>query len=201
VRGNRRAFREESAAAVRSGAEAVFFFERSVPGDVLRQPLEPEWLFGGLHWLRRNVAHRGESGRVVYDDWAFAVPRPPGPSLRVFEFSPAAGGVVEVPGAAERIRSGLAARVRPDAPLEVKLSYDGRFLRWTLGPYTNGAWSFLTNAVFLRNDVPAAGTLRLPVAGDFVVTLRYASPEGWLAYSEPLTLHVADGRGELEWKR
>ena len=202
VRGNRRAFREEQSIAVRSGAEGAFFFEKSLPGDVLRQPLEAEWLFGGLRWLRRNVAHRGEAGIVAYDDWAFCAPGPPGPSPpRVFEFSPAAGGVVESPGLADRIRSRCTERVRADAPLDVRLSYDGRFLRWTLGPYRDGAWSFLTPGTFARYDFPASGTNRIPVTGDFLLTVRYASPEGWLAYSAPLTMHVADGRGNLEWKR
>lgn len=202
LRANRRAWIEGSATAVRSTAESTFFFRKSIPGDVLRQPLESEWLFGGLRWLRKNVEHRGDAGAVVYDDWALCVPEAAGtPPPRLFEFSASSGAVEERPGLAGRIRATCRDGVRPDAALDVHLTYDGRFVRWRLGPYPDGSWSFLTGGTFARYDFPRAGTYRLPVSGDLVVTVRYVSPEGWRTYSPPLTLRVAGGRGELDWKR
>ncbi|MCM3876098.1 MAG: hypothetical protein NEA02_06725 [Thermoanaerobaculia bacterium] len=200
IRANRSLWAGEHKRAIRSREEALFYFERSAAGDVLRQPIESDWFFGGLRWLHANVSRRAAPGRIVFDDWAFcAVPELR--AARVYEWSETEERVTERPGLGGRLCNAQMRRLREDAALDVRIEYDGRFLRWRFGPERPGRWAFLAPGTFARNEFPRVGTFRMPIEGRLEVTVRFESDEGWLALSDPLVLTVTDGRGSLVWSR
>ncbi len=191
--------RETASQSRRSRAEGLFFYEVSRPGDVLLKPVESAWYFDGLRWMRENVLRRGEPGDVFYDEFRLCGPDRPGE--RVFTFDAAAGAVTAPPDLVSRIRRAFCGRVRADAPLSAALRYRGTVLSWELGPYPAGAYSLLSGESLARTDCPRKGSLQIVLRGDVPLSIRYESPEGWLAYSPPLVLRVVNGEAALDWSR
>jgi hypothetical protein len=198
VASSRRIWAAGVSSARQSEAEGRFFLDQSGPGDVLRTPVDSGWYYEGLAWLKENVLGLGRAGTVVYDDVAFCSGAH---ARRVFMYQPESGRVADVSVNLARLAAPTCGRVRTDVPLTARLSYSDSVVHWSLGPFTSGRWALLSGGVLAPFEVPREGSLRLPLSSDAGFRVRYEATEGWLAYSPPLTLHVTNGFGALDWKR
>jgi hypothetical protein len=193
----RHAFAAAAPVTARSRAEALFYARRSRPSDLLYRPVEPAWYFNGLDWLRAR-SQDGEAGSVVYDAVVFCDRATPS---RIFAYDAASGGVVQdPPGPAAEIAA-TCARLDRTMPLSVDLTYRDSTLTWRLGPEQIGTWAFLSGETAAPFSVGREGSLFIRFTGEVKLRVRHETPDGRLGLSPLLTLHVGDGRGDLEWKR
>lgn len=197
VPGNRASWSNLRKLSLRSRAEGEFFLTRSVPGDILRQPLGVSTYFANLRWLRRDVLEGGEGGRVAYDDMFFCEAGQT--RLRVHAFSGTRGKVEPASSDATSLCMGLRSRLH-EAPLTVRLTYDDPFISWRLGPYAVGSYSLIHGDEYAQFPASPTGSVRYRIE-DLTLRVKYESPEGWLVYSPPLRLHGRSGHGSVDWSR
>lgn len=191
------AFAAAAPVTARSRAEALFYARQSRRSDVLYRPVEPAWYFDGLDWLRAR-SRGGEAGSVAYDAVVFCDRATPS---RIFAYDAASGGVVQDPPAPAAEIAATCARLDRTMPLSADLTYRDSTLRWRLGREQGGTWAFLSGETAAPFSVSREGSLFIRFTGDVKLRVRHETPDGRLGLSPLLALHVADGRGDLEWKR
>ena len=197
VPGNRASWSSLEKVNLRSRAEGEFFLTRSVPGDVLRQPLRGAQYFANLRWLRRDVLGGAEGGEVAYDDMFFC--DTVRARARVLAFSGVHGDMETAAPDGSSLCAGLRSRLR-EAPLTVRLKYDDPFIAWKLGPYAAGSYWLIHGDEYAQFPTPPSRSVRYHIE-DLTLRVKYESPEGWLVYSPPLRLAGKSGHASVEWSR
>jgi hypothetical protein len=197
---NRETWGHVVSSALRSRAEALFFFHESAPGDVLRLPAEDGNFYMWLGWLRTEALHGGRPGRAVLDDLYFCSDG--AAATHVFGFSQRSSRVEGLAGGAWAVCEAYSRRIHESAPLSVRIAGERGIFVWEFGPWAAGGWAILIGDDLIRYDLPRAGRHK-PVflPNDTTLVLRYESPEGWLAFSPPLPFHVVNGNTTLSWSR
>ena len=85
-------------------------------------------------------------------------------------------------------RAAFVAANRPDAPLTAEFLYQNGLMSWKFGPYETGEFHVVSE-VMGRLPVPVEiEGLRITVAQDTPIHIRYQSPEGWITYSDRLII-------------
>jgi hypothetical protein len=195
---NRRRWAEVIRGGERSRAEATFFFERSEPRDVVREPVERGNFYAKLAEIRTDILHRPPPGHAVFDDLFFC--RHAGEVLRVYGWQETAR-VLESLSGAESLCAAYAPAIRDAAPLALTMTRENGVLSWTAGPYADGRWAILLGEDLVRYDVPRQGRILPLMPDDLLVTLRYESAEGWRTFSPALPLRMRNGSARLQWSR
>lgn len=168
----------------RMSAENRAFLEMG-PGDFLRTPLSPPATMGELAWLKTDLLKKRPGAGWFYDDLYVCV----NPALgRVWTWDPASRRVEDMTVSLPRLRRRHCDAIREQAPLTVEMHAAGRTLHWALGPYREGAWSFVLGDGIQAFSMPANGGFQLRRAGALSLRVKYRSPEGWTTYSPELKM-------------
>lgn len=182
----------------RARVEGRFALEQGTTEDVLLYPGEPPWFYQGLEWLREVRMGRAAGPRCLFDPIAWLERAPP-PGTRYHRYDPAARALVLVPPAA--VNAELAAeraRLRPEAPLSVRVTRAGPRLEWALGPRADGQYGFIVEEQ-LHFPVARAGRRHIRDTDRFAFRIKYTAPEGWVTYSPTFTLTRGDP--PVDWTR
>jgi hypothetical protein len=193
---NRQAWARELGRAERESAE-----NRAVvtlgPSDVLRLPSGPPAALEQAHRFAREI-DRHEGSAWYLDEIFLCLDHPVG---RLWQYDGSRQRVVDVTGRLPSIRRAHCGAIRPRRPLTVDIAFDDQaVLRWKLGPYEEGRWSFVLRDGVDAYPVPRSGAFQLAPLGSFPLRVRYDSPAGWFTYSAPLPL-VLDGPARWTWSR
>jgi hypothetical protein len=185
------------ARAERMSAEDRFLFDMR-EGDVLRHPLLLAASIGELQWMKGAVFHRPLGGRWFQDDLYLCLHREP--LGRVWGYDPAVRRVVDITARIPALRDRYCSSVRWDAPLSTRFQDSGGALRWTLGPYPEGRYSFLLGDGTELFEMPRSAGFYMRGAPFVRMRMKYESPEGWITYSPELRVPLVEGQG-LRWRR
>jgi hypothetical protein len=195
---NRLDWRVRFARAERMSAEDRFLLEMR-EGDVLRRPLLLTASIDELLWMKENVFHRPRGGRWFQDDFYLCAHREP--LRRVWDYDPAARRVVDITARIPKVRDRECSSVRWDAPLAASFHDSGGVLRWDLGPYWKGQYSFLIGDGAAVFEMPRSAGFQMRERTPFLpLRVKYESPEGWVTYSPELRVPLIEGEG-VRWKR
>ncbi len=160
-------------------------FLSMAPGDLLRQPRNPDATMNETRWLKEEYLHlqRG-AGWFADDIYLCRAPSPPG---RIWEYDDAQRRIRDVTAEAHDRAARYCANLRPRAPLSATFRWSDGALYWTLGPYEAGRYSLVTGKGIRSIPVTRRDGYRL--ASPFLVAMvRYEAPEGWVTYSPELAM-------------
>lgn len=162
-------------------------------------PAMPSWHVTGIIDLRNAMGKTEPSPLLVTDEMELA-----GVSLlnrRVLRYDPVTHALADITGQIPSIMAQWRKKLRA-SPLSVEMQYDGkmRTLGWQLGPDEVGSYVLLSNGGGTR--VPSRGALRMDKRPDGCFRFRYDAPDGWIAYTPPLSLppNGTQGLSRLSWK-
>ena len=176
-------------------AEGEFLLHGGGPEDFILAPATLPQFYDGLDALRVNVLGLGNGPRAVYDPVVLLDQ----PGARTLRYDSRLRGLQ--PTAAEddpvaELKRGL----KPDQPLTVTIRYRFPRLEWELGPYPTGQYAFLMGGRSLGvYPVPRSGRQGGFFRRDTELMVKYSAPEGWVVYSPPLKIMIANQQGDLEW--
>ena len=155
------------------------------PGETLRSPLGPPATMGELAWFKAERLKKGPAAAWFYDDYYLCAH----PDLgKIWSWDPGKRAVVDVTSSTPSLRHRHCDSIRNEAPLTIEMHAAGRTLHWTLGPYSNGQYSFVLGDGIQAVEVPPVGGFQLKRAGALVLRLKYDSPQGWTTYSPELAM-------------
>jgi hypothetical protein len=195
---NRQDWTTRFAWAERMSVEDRFLFEMR-EGDVLRQPLLLTASLGELQWMKEKVFHHPRGGRWFQDDLYLCLH--PEPLGKVWSYDPEARQVVDVTARIPILRGQFCSSIRRDAPLSASFHDSGGVLRWNLGPYQKGKYSFLLGDGTAVFEMPRSAGFHMRERAPFLLLrVRYESPEGDVTYSPELRVPLVEGQG-LRWGR
>ncbi|HEV2722569.1 MAG TPA: hypothetical protein VG323_21280, partial [Thermoanaerobaculia bacterium] len=142
------------------------------PNDILRDPITPPTTMLEMVQLTGTPAH------AYYDELRLCAPD--AHLGRIFEYDAARREIRETGRAGlDRVCASIV-----EKPISVEIRFDReKALRWKLGPYTTGRWSFVIAEGLVAYDVAPEGGFRRPGWDQFRMRARYISPEGWRTYS------------------
>jgi hypothetical protein len=192
---NRGVWKERQRAAERMSSEETFYLGMST-NDVLRQPLAPPAAMKELRWFKENVLRRSGNAGWFEDDFFACAGGTNG--SRVWGYDPRRKAVVDMTAKMRDRAEAYCRDLRP-AALNAEFGYRDGNLRWTLGPYEAGQYSFILDDGVERFDVRRQdgyrnGSPRLRLR------IRYESPEGWVTYSPELNVDLAAAK-DMKWER
>ncbi len=196
--------------AHRHEVEGVFVLRGGTAKDLLVNPASSGWYYMGLSWLRKKELRLAEGPAVTWDATALCTEMLSGQGsgghqvryVRVWHF--------------EEARRSLAAEdilpyckrlpldtVRKEASLSFSIDYRDAVLSWEFGPYGDGTYTLLLGASAESPfQLSRRGRAFISLGGETLfIRLKYASPEGWVTYSEMVKLAVKGDRGGVQWKR
>jgi hypothetical protein len=195
---NRQDWNVRFARAERMSVEDRFLFDMG-EGDVLRHPLLLTGSLGELQWMKENVFHRPRGGRWFQDDLYLCVHREP--LGRVWGYDQGMRRVVDVTARIPALRDRFCSSIRWDAPLRASFHDSEGALRWDLGPYREGKYSFLMGDGAAVFEMPRRAAFQMQERAPFLLLrVRYESPEGWVTYSPELRVPLVEGAG-VRWGR
>jgi hypothetical protein len=195
---NRQDWAIRFASAERMSAEDRFLFDMR-EGDVLRHPLLLTASLGELQWMKENVFHHPHGGRWFQDDLYLCLH--PGPMGRVWGYDPEARRVVDITARIPALRDQFCSSIRWDAPLSASFRDSEGALRWDLGPYPKGRYSFLMGDGAAVFEMPRSAAFQMRERAPFLpLRVMYESPEGWVTYSPELRVPLVEGQG-VRWGR
>lgn len=204
IAGNRAARGERLAEAERVSAENRGFLGLG-PREVIRKPASPSASMAQLRGFARTLLHRPARGGWFHDD-LFLCRRGAGSGPRaairaLWAYEAEAGRLVEITSELPVLRRSYCSGLRRHVALaaDLRSGPDG-VLAWSLGPYEDGAWAFVLDDGLERFDVPRRGGFRLGETDRLTLRVRYESPEGWVTYSQPLTIELGAGT-PVRWRR
>lgn len=181
-------------------AEGRFFLYEAKADDILRKPAESPWYFEGLRWLNRYYyGHAQNSGKYFYDDIFLC--ETSFENAQLWSFSQESKTMVNITALIPTLKRSYCSNIRSDTPLTVYLFFTKPKLTWIFGPHTTGEYAFILGRGEGRFDVPPSGSLRINVADDLIIRIRYESSEGWVTYSIPFRLSGAEPQTEIRWER
>lgn len=157
----------------------------------LLEPVGPHWFYTGLAWIRAHHLQAGKAPGICYDPCLCA------PDTLDDAVVYRDGSLT--PAAPESHRC-----ARREAPLSIAITYDSKagLVRWDLGPYREGRWSFLLEPGAARVPVPPSGHFPMYRPNALPLRVLYESPEDWYAVSPYLTIDPtaieADGRIRID---
>jgi hypothetical protein len=186
------------ARAERMSVEDRFLFDMR-EGDVLRQPLLLTASIGELQWMKGAVFHRPLGGRWFQDDLYLCLHREP--LGRVWGYDPAVHRVVDITARIPALRDQYCSSIQWDRPLSVSFHHSGGVLRWDLGPYPKGQYSFLMGDGIAWFEMPRSAGFNMRERAPFLLMrVKYESPEGWVTYSPEIRVPLVEGQG-VRWRR
>jgi hypothetical protein len=195
---NRQDWNVRFARAERMSVEDRFLFDMG-EGDVLRQPLLLTASLGELQWMKEKVFHRPRGGRWFQDDLYLCLHREP--LGRVWSYDPAMRRVVDITARIPTLRDQFCSSIRRDAPLSASFHDSEGALRWNLGPYREGRYSFLMGDGAAVFEMPRSTAFQMQERAPFLLLrVKYESPEGWVTYSPELRVPLVEGQG-VRWDR
>jgi hypothetical protein len=195
---NRQDWSVRFARAERMSVEDRFLFDMG-EGDVLRHPLLLTGSLGELQWMKENVFHRLRGGRWFQDDLYLCLHREP--LGRVWGYDQGMRRVVDVTARIPALRDRFCSSIRWDAPLSASFHDSEGALRWNLGPYEQGEYSFLMGDGAAVFEMPRSAAFQMQErAPVLLLRVRYESPEGWVTYSPELRVPLVEGAG-VRWRR
>src|SRR4051812_24161962 len=195
---NRQDWSVRFARAERMSVEDRFLFDMG-EGDVLRQPLLLTGSLGELQWMKENVFHRPRGGRWFQDDLYLCLRREP--LGRVWGYDQGVRRVVDVTARIPALRDRFCSSIRWDAPLSASFQDSEGALRWNLGPYEQGEYSFLMGDGAAVFEMPRSAAFQIQERAPFLLLrVKYESPEGWVTYSPELRVPLVEGAG-VRWRR
>ncbi|HEY3570998.1 MAG TPA: hypothetical protein VGP73_23915 [Thermoanaerobaculia bacterium] len=195
---NRQDWNVRFARAERMSVEDRFLFDMR-EGDVLRQPLLLTASIGELQWMKEKVFHRPRGGGWFQDDLYLCLHREP--LGRVWGYDPTRRRVVDMTAQIPALRDQLCSSIRWDAPLSASFHDSKGVLRWDLGPYEDGKYSFLMGDGAAVFEMPRSAAFQMQDRAPFLLLrVRYESPEGWVTYSPELRVPLVEGQG-VRWGR
>ena len=150
-------------------------------GDVLWLPATPPATLPELARLT------GSPARWTYDPLPLCVGR-----LTAERFF-----TVREIGRGDAMRDCAANRV---APLRVDFAATHGRLFWNFGPYDAGTYRVIVADGRQGFDVPRAAGFQLAGVPALPLRIRYQSPDGWVTYSDDLTVSLAEG-AKVSWHR
>ncbi len=181
----------------RMSAENRAFMDMG-PGEMLRDPLGPPATMGELVWFRKDILKRsGPGGAWFYDDYYLCVHPDPG---KVRGWDPIERKVIDQTSEIPALRRRHCGAIRGDAPLSLAMEATGRTLRWTLGPYPDGRYSFVFGDGVQAFEMPVTGGFQLRQTGRMSLRLKYESPQGWATYSPELAMDFSR-ETKFRWSR
>lgn len=164
------------------------FILSAEPNRTLLEPVGPHWFYTGLAWIRANRLQAGQAPGVCYDTCLCAP-------------ETLDDAVVYRDGSLMPVTPETHACALREAPLSIVITYDARagMVRWDLGPYRDGRWSFLLEPGAARVPVPRSGHFPMYRPNALPLRVLYESPEGWQAVSPHLTIDPAavDADGQV----
>jgi hypothetical protein len=195
---NRQDWTTRFAWAERMSVEDRFLFEMR-EGDVLRHPLLLTASLGELQWMKEKVFHHPRGGRWFQDDLYLCLHREP--LGKVWGYDPEVRRVVDITARIPALKDRFCSSIRRDAPLSASFHDSGGALRWDLGPYREGKYSFLMGDGAAVFEMPRSAGFHMRERAPFLLLrVRYESPEGWVTYSPELRVPLVEGEG-ARWSR
>ena len=176
-------------------AEGKFVLEETGAEKLLVEPKGPPWFYDYLMLLRQEVFKRPKGPSVVYNDIFFLDNDIVGQSVWTYSN----GYIIDATSSVADSIKKLRGRLHPEAPLSVKVDFEGEKVSWQLGPYHNGKYFALMGKVLFPLSIRREDTkkVRLPFITTF--RIRYNSPEGWITYSPPFI--ISSEERSVIWKR
>jgi hypothetical protein len=162
------------------------FFLSMVPGDLLRQPRNPDATMNETRWLKEEYLHLRRGAGWFADDIYLC--RAPSPPARIWEYDDAQRRIRDVTAEARARAAQYCANLRPGAPLSASFRWADGALYWTLGPYEVGRYSFVSGEGIRSIAVARRDGYRL-VFPFFAAMVRYEAPAGWVTYSPELAMN------------
>jgi len=189
------------------GIEGEFVLSVGSDTDLVINPKSPGHYYAGLSWLRKDIFRLSAGPSVTADSAVLCLDKETaGGFKRVWYVSPKTNAMVAenfTDFVAAQCADGKLPPLRKDAPLSLKLEYNGKTVAWEFGPYRDGTYQLLFEKT--------AGTIYpLPVSGSHFVylndmtipfRLRYASPDGWVTYSPLIDFRITSDGGRAVWRR
>ena len=156
--------------------------------DFVRDPATPPPTMDEL------IALYATKGRAVYDDRRLCDGSLP--ANRLFTYDNAKHMVREMPRAE---LDPICCSIR-DMPLRADFTVEDGVFFWTLGPYTDGQYSFILRDGFQSFDVRPKLGYRLEHVPLLPLIVRYRSPQGWTTYSPELRVDFEHPKA-VHWER
>jgi hypothetical protein len=186
------------ARAERMSTEDRFLFDMR-EWDVLRHPLLLTASLGELQWMKENVFHHPRGGRWFQDDLYLCLHREP--LGRVWGYDPAVHQVVDITAQIPILRDRFCSAIRWNAPLSASFHDSEGALRWSLGPYQKGQYSFLLGDGAAIFEMPRSAAFQMQDRAPFLLLrVKHEAPEGWVTYSPELRVPLVEGQG-VRWER
>jgi len=166
--------------------------------DLIVEPTPYPVFFRGLGWLRESISGYPPGPRPLFDSRILLDLRT---GLSATAYDPGAGALT-ADNSLERRRKNLLERLRPNKPLRVAIRYKEPEISWRVGPYREGRYAIVTEEYY-QYVLPIAPTGRVPIklVEPLPFRIRYTSPEGWVTYSDLLTIAPDKAHAEIMWAR
>ena len=191
---NRSQWRRTYSLAHRMSVEARAFVDLG-SAEMLRNPAIPPAAMVELQWVKTAILHRNNDASWTYDDIYFCSHSAP---RRVIEFE--GRTMADVTAMTSIDGPKYCGNLRNDAPLEARFRYRDQSLFWDLGPYRTGHYRFVLADGLQAFEMPQHDGFQLGTLPGVALRIRYASPEGWIAYSPLITIDLSRNR-DLSWSR
>jgi hypothetical protein len=198
---NRQDWRLRFAAVERRSAENRFLLALR-EGDVLRGAQTVAASLAELQWMKEKVFRLPPGGRWFQDDYYLCAHQGAlAPSGHVWSWNPETRRVADVTRRVPDLRNQYCSEIRAGAPLAAHFHVSGGVLRWELGPYPDGTYSFLLGD-------GAMGIFAMPRKAGFylhglqplALRVKYESPAGWIAVSPELSVPGVEGT-DVKWRQ
>jgi hypothetical protein len=149
------------------------------PSDRLKKSY---WFVSNLIEFKERLIPSSSSPLAIPDDVYLD-----SPVDQLFTYSADCNCMQDISNSIPERRSRFTENVQTDAPLTVEFQYESTMFRWQLGPYQQGTYRIVSN-VLGEVMVPPSGKLGITLRGSPVFYISYTSPEGWITYSDELTI-------------
>lgn len=150
-----------------------------VPGGVLNSTF---WYVTNLRDFKSRLISDATSPVGVPDDIFLAS------SIdALYTFDANCACMVDISNTIEGRRARFEESLNLEAPLDVEIKYEERIASWKLGPYSNGTYRIVSD-VLGAPQIESSGWLGATIQDGSTVYVRYSSPEGWVTYSDRITI-------------
>ena len=120
---------------------------------------------------------------------------------KILRYDPGSRSVVDITAKIPTLLAKWQQHLRA-APLSVRVDFQpgAQALRWSMGPYSQGSYVYLTDAGAI--PIPAKGSIRREKPHTESFRISYHHPEGWMVYSPIMALPSLDANGHalLTWQ-
>lgn len=177
--------------------EGEYVLTQGNSNEFIKDPSAASWFYSGLGWLRSHILGMPAGPRALFDAIGLLSEK----KYRILVYDPGIKTLAVVRDYASDLAH-FRSTIRHEAPLNLAFYYQEPIIRWELGPWKEGKYTFIFDdyhQVFY--PLTPRGKVPVKLSENQKLRIRYASPDGWVTYSPRLRLYIKSGHGVLKWQR